>query len=335
MTRTTPEIPLCLSVVVPVYNVERYLGRCVDSLLNSEGIEKTEIILVDDGSTDCSGLIADDYAKKHAFITCLHKDNGGLSDARNYGLDHAGGKYVFFCDSDDTVIPEGFAKVIKTAERSDADVILWDGITVGENDEITDDSKNYVLVHSGLNSKGEISGTEAMTRQIADHGRFAVTAWLRAVKRDYLLDNDLYFEKDLIHEDELWTPEVMLNSSSVLYLGEKVYCYRIRENSIMESYAKQPEEHAEAFVYIMNTLGNYYPERIIDKSVLRSIMACWAGSYLWEITRYGIYGYECRRKVPRFRLLCSVRGFRNKLKAVMLCLFGFRADAAIHDRFRR
>ena len=102
----------------------------------------------------------------------------------------------------------------------------------------------------------------------------------------------------------------------------------------MESYRKQLEEHAGALVYIMNTLGSYYREQIADRKVFRSIMACWAESYLWEITRYGIYRYECRNNVPRYLLLRSVRGFRNRIKALMLCLFGFRAYAAVYNRFR-
>lgn len=335
MTNITLESSLCLSIVVPVYNVAKYLGRCIDSLLGSEGIEKTEIILVDDGSTDDSGSIADSYTAKYGFITCLHKENGGLSDARNYGLKHAKGRYVFFCDSDDTVIPEGLAKVIKTAEQGNVDVILWDGITIGENDAVTDDSDNYVLVHSGIEPRREISGAEAMTLQIKDHRKFAVTAWLRACRREFLLENELLFEKGLLHEDELWTPNVMLRATSVIYLNEKVYCYRIRDNSIMGSYTKALEEHAKAFVHIMNALGRFYSEYIGDRTNRRIIMACWAESYLWEITRYGIDRFECRRDVPRSRLFCSIKGFKNKIKALMLCILGFRAYAAIYGGFRK
>ena len=335
MTKTTPETPLCLSIVVPVYNVARYLGRCVDSLLDSEGIEKTEIILVDDGSTDNSAALADSFAAKYSFISCFHKENGGLSDARNYGLKHAKGKYVFFCDSDDMVIPEGFAKVIKTAGQCSAEVILWDGITIDEEDAVTDASNSYVLVNSGLDSRVEISGTESLTRQIKDHRRYAVTAWLRACRRDFLLANDLFFEKGLVHEDELWTPKVMISSSHVLYLNENVYCYRIRDNSIMGSYSNAYEEHAKAFVYIMNTLNKYYSEHINDRKRYRTIMSCWAETYLWEITRYCISRFECRRDVPRFRLLIYVKGFKNKIKTMVLCLFGFRAYGAIMNNLRR
>lgn len=325
---------VCLSIVVPIFNVSCFLGKCLDSLLMTEGIETTEIILVDDGSTDGSGKTADSYAEKFSFVSCFHKNNGGLSDARNFGLKHAHGKYVFFCDSDDKVIPEGFAKVIKAAENCNAEMILWDGITIDENDAAADGSYDNLCVHFGLDPEALISGIEVMSDQIKDHGRFVVTAWLRACRRDLLLANDLFFEKGLIHEDELWTPKVLLNSSRVRYLKEKVYCYRVRNDSIMGSYSKALEDHAKALVYIMNSLGSYYPEHINDSKQRRIIMSCWAETYIWMITGYCIHRFECRKDVPRFRLLCSVKGFKNKIKTMFMCLFGIRAYTAALNDFR-
>ena len=101
----------CLSIVIPVYNVEDYLDRCLSSVISASGIQMTEIILVDDGSTDKSGRIADSYADQYEYIESFHKTNGGLSDARNYGLEKAKGKYVVFIDSDDMVVPDGLDRV--------------------------------------------------------------------------------------------------------------------------------------------------------------------------------------------------------------------------------
>ena len=102
-----------LSVIVPMYNVEKYLSLCLDSLFRTEGIDDTEIILVDDGSTDKTCEIADKYSKEHGNITVLHKANEGPSAARNAGLAKASGEYVFFCDSDDEVDPALFGKILK------------------------------------------------------------------------------------------------------------------------------------------------------------------------------------------------------------------------------
>ncbi len=206
---------ISLSVIVPAFNVENYLGRCLDSLLASDGIENTEIIIVDDGSTDSSGSIADSYSGRYDFIKSCHRTNGGLSAARNYGLAKASGKYVFFCDSDDRVLPEGFEKVLKFVENSDADVVLWDGTCAGDDDH-TVTFYDIILNHDGVESGKEVSGTDAMVRQVKDHGKIAMTCWLRAVRREYLLNNKILFEEGLIHEDELCTPLVRTGSAKVV-----------------------------------------------------------------------------------------------------------------------
>ena len=122
----------CLSVVIPLYNAERYLSKCLDSLLSTDGISDCEIILIDDGSTDRSGEIADKYKEDHPKIIVFHKENEGASSARNFGLNQAKGKYIFFCDSDDEVIPGLFSKVIKMAGQSDHDAILFAGDLIAE-----------------------------------------------------------------------------------------------------------------------------------------------------------------------------------------------------------
>ena len=174
-----------LSVVIPVYNVGDYLERCLDSLISTKGIEDTEIIIVDDGSTDLSGDTADRYSSEYSFIKSFHKANGGLSDARNYGLNQASGKYVFFLDSDDMVIPEGMQKALELLKTSEADVVLWDGISVNEDDYEFESGYEAILTHGGLSKdKDYLSGTDALVKQITDHGKYAVTAWLLAAKRD-------------------------------------------------------------------------------------------------------------------------------------------------------
>lgn len=101
-----------LSIIVPVYNVEKYLKTCINSLLEQK-LDAYEIILVDDGSTDSSGGICDEYAKKHEKIQVIHKKNGGLSSARNTGIENAVGKYIGFVDSDDYIMPEMYKNLIE------------------------------------------------------------------------------------------------------------------------------------------------------------------------------------------------------------------------------
>ena len=112
-----------LSIIVPIYNVEQYLDRCIQSILN-QTYQNLEIILVDDGATDCSGVIADSYAAKDKRIKVFHKENGGLSDARNYGLDHVTGDYILFIDSDDFIVNTMCERLITVANNNNADIII-------------------------------------------------------------------------------------------------------------------------------------------------------------------------------------------------------------------
>ena len=311
-----------LSIIIPVYNVGDYLERCLDSLISTKGIEDTEIIIVDDGSTDISGEIADRYSSEFGFINCFHKTNGGLSDARNYGLERASGKYVFFLDSDDMVIPSAMEKIIDTADKNDADVLLWDGVTINEDDSVIPSELDRILVHKGLPQNSVMTGVEAMVKQIEDHNKASMTAWLRAVRRDFLKDNYLLFENGLIHEDELWTPQVMCHAEKVLYIPEKAYCYRIRENSITNS--DSGEEHAKAFIRIMDELYELYTGKITDKGCQRILLGNWADTYFWEIKSLEFYKFECRNQLPRRKILKSAKGFKNKMKGLILQVFGVR-----------
>ena len=113
-----------LTVVIPVYNVEKYLKRCIESILIQEW-KNYDILLVDDGSTDNSPQICDDYAKAYDFISVIHKKNGGLSAARNTGISHAEGEYVYFPDSDDWIEPDTFIALAEVLESQDFDIISF------------------------------------------------------------------------------------------------------------------------------------------------------------------------------------------------------------------
>jgi raffinose-raffinose alpha-galactotransferase len=112
-----------VSVIIPVFNVEQYIERCVESVINQE-YKNIEIILVDDGSTDQSGMLCDELATKDERIHVIHKKNGGLSSARNSGLEHASGEWVTFIDSDDWVTEDYVSGMYNTAEMSKADVVI-------------------------------------------------------------------------------------------------------------------------------------------------------------------------------------------------------------------
>ena len=121
-----------LSVIVPIYNVEQYIHKCVDSILN-QNFKDFELILVDDGSPDSCGKICDEYAQKDERVKVIHKVNGGLSDARNFGLEKAKGEYVSFIDSDDWVDENIYSESLKYMEENDLDIVCFDVTEVRTN----------------------------------------------------------------------------------------------------------------------------------------------------------------------------------------------------------
>ena len=312
-----------LSIILPIYNVEDYLPACLDSLFQTEGSDMLEIILVDDGSTDNSGKIADDLSSKHHNVNSFHKQNGGLSDARNYGLERATGKYVFFCDPDDSVIPEAFSAVIRTISETDADVIMWDGKVICEEGQVNTSTIEDLLIHKGLDTDGALMpGTEVLTKQIRSHNNYSMTAWLMACKREFLNRNDLFFEKNLIHEDELWTPKVLICASTALYVPARAYSYHIRNDSITQSRSIGKNEHAKAYIYILNTLLDYYCRTVTDKDTLKILLGKWSFDYLIRMADYDFDKADKASLIPRKEIYKSSMGFKDRTKALFLCVFG-------------
>ena len=116
-------VPPAVSIIVPVYNTERFLNRCIDSVL-AQTYSDWELLLVDDGSTDSSGSICDEYATQDSRIRVFHKENGGVSSARNLGLDYARGEWITFVDSDDYIAPDMIEKLYETQKRNNADITV-------------------------------------------------------------------------------------------------------------------------------------------------------------------------------------------------------------------
>lgn len=211
---------MLFSVVVPIYKVEQYIDRCVESLIK-QTYRDIEIILVDDGSPDNCPKICDEYAEKDNRIKVIHKKNGGLSDARNAGIEVATGKYVFFVDSDDYISQCTFEDLLPFAE-TDCDIIIGDGICEGGTSPI---------VHFA-GDKGKIfSGYEYYKHSVLN-GKMPMAAWLNGYKKSFLIQNGLCFKYGLLHEDEQFTPRAFLKAESVIYSGVEFYRYIIREDSI-------------------------------------------------------------------------------------------------------
>ncbi|WP_048727051.1 glycosyltransferase [Carnobacterium sp. 1290_CSPC] len=212
-----------LSIVVPVYNVEEYLERCVKSLVN-QTYDNIEVILVDDGSTDNSGSLCDEFQRNYKHVTTFHKENGGLSDARNYGLKRAKGQYILFVDSDDYIELNTCEKFQEISANKDADVIVGGAIKI-----LKDERK--IIAHTHIDNKNVVSGAHFLESELKNKSMH-MPAWLNLYKKDFLSNNDLFFKKGILHEDEEFVPRVFLKATRVISSDILFYNYIIREGSI-------------------------------------------------------------------------------------------------------
>lgn len=303
-----------LSIVIPIYNAEKYLPDCLDSLLQTKGIGSTEILLIDDGSTDGSASVAGKYEKENTNIRLIRKENEGPSATRNLGVSEACGKYIFFCDADDMVVPVLFEKVIDLAAESSEDMFMWDsGIVYDMNDLLAKKDEEY-FAHYGLPKEEQTySGKEVMEILIRKGKGFIATVWLGAYRRDFLQENDLKFEKGLIYEDELWVPKVLLAAKTVHYLPEKIYKYRVRRGSITNPEKKDLKKNVEALMYVYTSLYDYY-DAVLSGDPLKDIIeGNLTKRYLHMIYKLRFWKYGYGKKIDKKRLWKTSRRFRDKV----------------------
>ncbi|MCZ0891368.1 glycosyltransferase [Ligilactobacillus saerimneri] len=220
------ELPL-ISVIVPIYNVQNELSRCIDSIIK-QSYQKMELILVDDGSTDGSLEICQRYANKDKRIKVYSKVNGGLSDARNFGLKYAVGDYVAFIDSDDYVGSSYLEKLYTSVTDKKTDVAVCAFSKVDINGDLEE------IVHFPSELDGdEISGRELLKLVFAKDGYTFVVAWNKLYKRK--LFNNVQFEKGKLHEDEFINFPLFWNVKRVSIVNESLYNYVQRTGSITNS----------------------------------------------------------------------------------------------------
>lgn len=210
-----------ISVIVPIYNVEKYLARCVDSIVN-QTYKNLEIILVDDGSPDRCPQMCDDYAEKDSRIKVVHKKNGGLSDARNAGMAVATGEYISFIDSDDYVSDDFFECLLDVMNKENSDIAECSVVKFYEDnrfDEFSDDLsvKTY-------------DTQDAMSALIAENP-FHQHVWNKLYKTE--LVKDIPYAVGKLNEDEFWTYRVFGRANKVARINKTMYYYFQRSSSIM------------------------------------------------------------------------------------------------------
>ncbi len=237
---------MLFSIIIPVYNVEKYLRECLESVL-CQTYEDWEVICINDGSTDGSATILEEYAAKDSRFKVISQPNGGLSAARNTGLDAASGDYVLFLDSDDYLEKE--ALQIVANNLTDEDLICFSGRRFFEETGAYEEAD---ILHKETFS----TGWEYYSKRALDKRDFAfVCVVLRCYKRAYLLDNGLRFKPGIYHEDNMFTPLACYYAKNVKVIPDVLYDYRVRGSSIMTS---RSLKHKEDIITIANSLADFF-----------------------------------------------------------------------------
>lgn len=246
-----------ISVIIPVYNMEKYLYRCMESIINQTYVN-LEIILVDDGSTDLSSKMCDEYVLRDNRIKVLHQKNGGLSNARNAGLEVATGKYITFLDSDDYVNVEYVDYLYQLIEQYDSDISIC-GMKRFEEEcqEEDDESENLIKVY------GNIEALEILCYQKG----IANSAWGKLYKKD--LFKEIRYPEGMLYEDLAVIYKLLYKADKVVQGNKKYYYYMQRRDSIMhQKFSEKSMDRIKVSSELLDFVRKSCPE-ILDAAYTR------------------------------------------------------------------
>lgn len=275
-----------VSIIVPVYNVERYLPECLDSIL-AQTEQNWEAILVDDGSTDTSGAICDDYAAKDSRFRVIHKENGGAASAKNAGLDAAEGEYVAFIDSDDWVDPNWLEIMLSALESSGVDVVECDF------------TKEYRTHSEQGNAATRSAGVYSSQEYLGSYlDNWTCSLFWNKIFRQHLTQNIRFRKERRCIDDEFYTYKILSNACKIVLIEDALYHYRQRASSVVSSPKNRlqiTDDSLEILIERYNWISSRYPA--LRKIYLRhdvEIMFYFAADFLF-----------CDATVKKFRKVAA------------------------------
>lgn len=222
-----------ISIIVPIYKVEKYLNRCIDSIIN-QTYKNIEIILIDDGSPDNCGVICDEYARKDIRIKVIHKKNGGLSEARNYGIEASIGEYIIFVDSDDYISNNMCELLLKNALKNNADIVSCNF------KEIYFNNIEKINRQSQKQKNSIVSNIEAIYRYFIKNDLDMNVVWNKIYKRHLFFGkNRLRFPVGKLHEDDFIVYKFYYYANKIVIISDVLYYYFKHENSITGNFSEK------------------------------------------------------------------------------------------------
>lgn len=293
------------SIIIPVYNVEKYIDECLQSVVN-QNFDNYEVILVDDGSTDNCPQICDNYAEKYEFINVYHKDNGGLSSARNFGIEKAKGRYIAFIDSDDYWNDLCFLdKINDIISHKQYDIIVF-GYGEWKN------SRFYPIMNfDAYKAQYEYSLSELITNNWINS-----SACMKFVKLDIIRNNKFDFRFGVTSEDIEWTTKLLTASKNYFVYPDNVYVYRQQEKSITHSIKEQ--SLVDLYNNIMNCLDCINDSKTENKQDILNYLAY---QYITLLNIYVVFFYGNKELLLKIKSISYLLNYGTNKKVKIVAFF--------------
>lgn len=274
-------MPPKVSIIVPVYKVEKYLHRCVESLI-TQTYGDIEIILVNDGSPDECGKIIEEYKIRDHRVKAVHKENGGLSDARNEGMHYATGDYIYYVDSDDWVPEDSIKILVHALEFYKADIVQA-AFYYSYDDYLLYDNRYFMKNHSPIILDNEELMSELVKNEVVKN-----FAWGKLYRRKVL--EGLLFKKGVLFEDVFWAHLVMQRVHTYVIIHEPLYYYQQRNDSIVSTFSSRNLDLLTGLIERHEFIKRNYPG-LIDESYRHILKVCFSYYLIilrnWKINKTG------------------------------------------------
>lgn len=285
-----------VSVIIPVYNTEKYLTACIESILNQVNIS-LEIILVDDGSSDSSGQICDDYAMKYKNIQTIHIKNSGQAVAKNEGIKYAQGNYVALTDSDDKMTPFMLTKMVRSGYEHDADIVCCNYKQIDEQGNVS---------HTDCTNKEYILNHEQALIHFYSRDKIYSQCWTKLYKRQMLSDYHIENEPIRYDEDIIFNIKAFKAAQKTIILDEALYEYTYRENSVAHGYWN-----------FKKNINQYIDDRIKRVKITQEAVNCESAIVKeWSLVHIIIYYNELLGRVALYPEFHSDKRIRSILKFI-------------------
>ena len=296
-----------ISVIVPVYKTEKYLERCVDSILG-QAVEEMEVILIDDGSPDGCPQICDRYRDTDSRIIVIHQNNRGLSAARNAGLKIALGEYIVYVDSDDHLLENCLKPMYELAHSNDIDILIGRPTLRLPVDHAR--WNNGVPMNKALKS-------EDMLILLLQRNNIKFSVWRCIYRREVIIRNGIYFKEGIVHEDEQWTPRVYLAADRVMHSEIYHYCYNTRGPSITRR--NDRTQNGLDLIGTCKEMEKFY--KGVENKELKKYLNDYLGNlYIYASIHCGLYNKGVIKFSDRLFVVGKPIGIRNRLKCILFII---------------